>query len=368
MMHSRNWLWILLAIGGVILLLLIALFYLFGPRPYRITETALKPGPRGEINILIIGKDARALNPAQEQGGITRIPRQKVAHSDIVIVCHINLNLGRVTLLAIPRDLLVIAPGIITAVSNTNFNQMEKLTHTYAIGGEPLLRSTVENLLGIKIHRFITFDFDSFRMAFRLLRSVLGPINLGQIQISDPDQALKFVRQRNNLRYDDLDRCRNTLNLLKTLAIRLWFLADTRVADILLNRFFAIIGPDTDLLPPEVRQLISQLCHQGFKPQNLRLVVLVSEGRPVTLDRYAMTLSCYLPIYPEIEKQIEHYLKDRNEINALDFMTQQHYSWPGYMTLNYDLLPEDPLAISERQRLVKEILEKRHLLSESISP
>jgi len=357
MAGRKTWLWLLIP-AGVILASLITLFFFFLiPRPPRLEPTTLLPGPEGAINIIFIGKDARALDPSQDQGGRTRIPREKTAHSDVVIVCHINLSLNRVTLFALPRDLLVIAPGITTATSRTDFNRMEKLTHTFAIGGEPLLRRTIENLLGIKVQRFIALDFDTFRMLFRTLARFIGPVSIGSVRLTDPDQALKFVRRRNGLRYDDLDRCRNSLNLIKTVSCRLWSFVDTRLGDLLLDRLFTIIGKDTDLTPSEVKGLLSRLRQQGFNPDQIRLAVLVSEGRPVTLDRYEMTLSCYLPIYPEMEKQIARYLNDRDEIEALDFMTQQNYPWPEYLNVEYDLLPDYRFDSLERQRLVKRLLE-----------
>lgn len=344
-----------LLVISVILLLALG-YYFLGPRPYRKHENILELGPEGVINILLIGKDARALNPALDRGGTTRIPREKIAHSDLIVVGHINLTRNRVNLLAIPRDLLVVVPGVTTAASPAEFNALEKITHTYTIGGEKLLRHTLENFFGIKIHRFITLDFDSFRMTFRLLRSLLGPIDLGRVKLSDPDEALKFVRRRNGLTYDDLDRCRNTLNLIKTIATRLWRFAGTRIADIIFKRVFFILGTDTDLTFLETRQLISQLHHQKFTPECIQTAVLVSEGKPVTLDRYAATLSCYLPIYPEIEKQIDYYLKDNESIPALDFMTQQPYPSPAYLNQNYDLLPDYWTDTLERQRIVKKVL------------
>lgn len=344
----------LLIIG---LLLLLALgYYFLGPRPYQKQENIFELGADGVINILLIGKDARALNPALDRGGRTRIPREKVAHADLIVVGHLNSNRNRINLLAIPRDLLVTVPGVTTNASPTDFNAMEKIAHTYAIGGEKLLRRTLETLLGVKIHRFITFDFDSFRMTFRLLRSLLGPIDLGSVKLSDPDQALKFVRRRNGLTYDDLDRCRNTLNLIKTVARRFWRFANTRVAEITLKRIFSILATDTDLTLPETWQLISLLHQQRFSPDSIRTAILVSEGKPVTLDRYATTLSCYLPVYPEIDNQIEHYLKDNESIPALNFMTQQPYPSPAYLNQNYDLLADYWADTLKRQRIVKKVL------------
>ncbi len=357
---------ILIAIALLVILILTAsVLYLFLPRGYRRTTTTLTPGPGGEVNILIIGKDARAINPALDRGGISRIPREKTAHSDVIVICHINLNSGRLNLVAVPRDLLVIVPGVTAAQSSTDFNRMEKITHTYALGGEPLLRRTLENLLGIKIHRFIAFDFDTFRMVFRRLRSLLGPLRVGKTRLDDPDRALKFVRQRYGLTYDDLDRCRNTLNFLHTILRATWRFSNTRLGEILINQVFHIIGDDTDLTPAEVSHLINELHARGFTPAAVKLAVLVSEGRPVTLDRYAMTLSCYLPIYPEMEKQIEFFLKDNEQVRAMDFMTQQPYSWPAYMTLDYDLLPSPVDDTLQRQRIIERILKTQLAPQES---
>lgn len=355
MAQSSTLRWSLFALGILIFALIAVGIFLLQPRRHPSVPAAFSHTE--EINILLIGTDARALNPTQDKGGTSRIPRENTAHSDNIIICHINLAKTRVNLIAIPRDLLVIVPGLTRADSKTDFTRMEKITHTYFIGGEPLLRRTVENLLGIKIHRFLELNFDTFRMVFRLLRPFLGPVSIGGIQLKDPNQALKFVRQRNGLPYDDLDRCRNSLHLIKTLGVRLWSLADTRFADILLDRLFAIIGTDTDLTPTEAKQLISQLRSQGFKPDQIQLAVLVSAGRAVTLDRYMTTLSCYLPIYPEMEKQIEHYLYDRDNIPALDFMTQEHYNWPEYMNKDYDILPNPHADSLLRPKLLKKILQ-----------
>ena len=102
-------------------------------------------------------------------------------------------------------------PGITAAASNTDFIHMEKITYTYAIGGDKLLRKTVTNLLGTPIHRSIAFDFDSFRMAFDLLRPFVGRLRIGGVDLTERDQALKFARKRYGLKYDDADRCRNAV-------------------------------------------------------------------------------------------------------------------------------------------------------------
>jgi anionic cell wall polymer biosynthesis LytR-Cps2A-Psr (LCP) family protein len=332
-------------------------FYLLGPRPRRVAPTELKPTPSGTVNILIIGKDARAVGPLVNEGR-QRNKREQQSHSDIIIVCHINFDGGTlgtrsetsdvsvmsrasVSLVAIPRDLLVEVPGITVAASNTDFTHMEKIAHTYAIGGDKLLRKTLTNLLGIPIHRSIAFDFDTFRMAFDVLRPFIGVLRVGDADLTERDQALKFARKRYGLKYDDADRCRNAVSLIRAIMTRTWWLSGSRLGDIVIRRLLSTVDEDTDLTPDEVLQVVDGLRRSGFSPVSTQTAVLVGEGSDVTLARYSMTMSCYLPVYREIEKQVDRFLLDKTDVQALDFMTQEPYRVPGYVDSNY-VVPTGP--------------------------
>ncbi len=328
--RRRLLLWL---VGLVLLVVGIGLLLLL-PRRAEERITTLEPTPTGTLNILIIGKDARAVGPVLAEGRRRNV-REERSHSDIIVVAHINFRRGRLNLVAIPRDLLVEVPGVTRATGRTDFTNMEKITHTYAIGGEKLLRRTVENLLGIKIQRSIAFDFDSFRMAFDLLRPYLGVLRVGTTTLTERDQALQFARKRYGLQFDDADRCRNAVNLIRAVIIKTWWLANTRLGDILVARLLRIVGEDTDLTADEIDAMMVGLRRAGFRPGRIRNAVLVGSGADVTLSRYNQTLSCYLPVYAEIEKQVQHFLFDRDEVRALDFMTQQPFRVPGYFEYNY---------------------------------
>jgi hypothetical protein len=348
-------------VAAIVVVVAVATFYLLGPRPRRTVPTELKPTPTGTVNILIIGKDARAVGPVLNEGR-QRNKRAEQSHSDIIIVCHINFGQREngdrtarralqgtvpdfregpsVNLVAVPRDLLVEVPGITAAASNTDFTHMEKIAHTYAIGGDKLLRRTVENLLGIPIHRSIAFDFDTFRMAFDILRPFIGILRIGDVNLTERDQALKFARKRYGLKFDDADRCRNAVSLIHGVMTRTWWLGGTRLGDMVIGRLLAIVGEDTDLTVDEVHQVKDGLRRAGFSPVRTETAVLVAEGADVTLARYDMTLSCYLPVYGEIEKQAARFLMDKRDVEALDFMTQEKFRAPGYLFANY-VVPAD---------------------------
>jgi hypothetical protein len=321
-------------VAAIVVVVVVAGFYLLGPRPRRVVPTELKPTPTGTVNILIIGKDARAVGPVLNEGR-QRNKREEQSHSDIIVICHINFGLPAVSLVAVPRDLLVEVPGITAAASNTDFTHMEKIAHVYAIGGDKLLRKTVTHLLGIPIHRSIAFDFDTFRMAFDILRPFIGILRIGEVNLIERDQALKFARKRYGLQFDDADRCRNAVSLIRGVMIRAWWLGGTRLGDMVIGRLLAIVGEDTDLTLDEVHQVMDGLRRTGFSPVRTETAVLVAEGADVTLTRYNQTLSCYLPAYGEIEKQVDRFLLDKQDVAALDFMTQEKFRAPGYLFDNY---------------------------------
>ena len=354
----------------VVLLLFVlgVALYLLLPQRRPARPADMPSGPTGTVNILIIGKDARAVGPVINEGR-QRNRREERSHSDVIIVCHINFSTRALSLVAIPRDMLVQAPGITRAASPTDFTHMEKIANTYAIGREPLLRRTVEHLLGIKIQRYIAFDFDSFRMAFDVLRPFLGVLRVGGVNITERGQALMFARKRRGLPFDDIDRGRNAVSLVRGITARTWWLAGTRLGSALLQRLLAVVGQDTDLSRAEAEEIAAGLKAVHFNPANIGTAVLVGQGADVTLSRYNQTLSCYLPVYREIEKQAAHYLLDQPEVQAMDFMTQENFRVPSYLVEDYvtpgadsmvDSLPFDTAGM-DSQRVSTRLLELQQI-------
>lgn len=341
-MKRRSPAWLLLLIP--VLLTVLAVYYLVPRRSSRTNRKygqLLPDSPFGNsVNVLIIGKDARATAPVRNEGR-RRQKREESSHSDIMIIAHLNLELGRFNLVALPRDMLVEVPGVTAAESSLDFNRMEKLTHVHAIGGERLLRRTIERLLGITIHRYIAFDFDTFRMSFGALAPFLGRLRISGVTLSDRDDALMFARRRKGLPEDDLDRCRNALLFVRAVIGRTWWLADTRLGAIVLKRVLRIVGPDTDLTSEEIETLAAGLTRAGFAPARIRTAVLTGEGADVSLLRYNAVLSCYIPAYSEIRRQVARYLLDQDTVKTVAFMTKEKFRAPGYLFKNYllDTLP-----------------------------
>jgi LCP family protein required for cell wall assembly len=102
------------------------------------------------VNILLLGIDER---PGDEEP----------ARTDTMIVVHVNPATKYVTMMSIPRDLLVTIPGFGDDKINAAFTLGEANTDTIKGGGPTLVQQTIEANFGITIHYFATVDFDGFR-------------------------------------------------------------------------------------------------------------------------------------------------------------------------------------------------------------
>jgi len=305
---------------------------------------ARRPAPKSDLgdtfNILLTGRDARLLGD-RSQDGKKRNKRENVYHSDVIIIAHFNLPLRRLTLLSIPRDMLVVIPGHSHPEGRLDFPGMDKITHASAYGRDSLLEKTVEKNYGIRIRRRMALDFDSFRMGFDLLRPFLGKLSFGNRELTDPDQALMFVRDRRHYTNDDLDRSRHSVLFVKTILQRLWPKLDSRFIVWLASRMLGLLGADTDVSADDLQYVIGELRRRKFAPDSIETAVMIGEEGPVTLYAYGQTLSCCLPVYAENEKQVDYFLRDKLDVAAFSFMEQnQKIRWPGYVFENYDLMPD----------------------------
>jgi len=101
----------------------------------------------GETRVLLVGADDRSSR----------------GRADTIIVAHINAKTRRAALLSIQRDTLVDIPG----------HGRDKVNHAYKFGGVPLLRETLQPLLGEELDRYAKLDFDTFKEAIDRLDGVV---------------------------------------------------------------------------------------------------------------------------------------------------------------------------------------------------
>lgn len=166
----------------------------------------IKDEPEKNItNVLVLGID-------QENG--------EKGRADSVIIMSFNEDTDEVALISIPRDSRVEIPG----------RKSDKINHSMAYGGVGLTRATVEKLLGVPIHHYVSTNFSGFR---NIVDSIGGVDYYVERRITDANfnellvkqgqqrlngtQALAYVRFRAD-REGDFGRMRRQQQFLKALA------------------------------------------------------------------------------------------------------------------------------------------------------
>lgn len=158
------------------------------------------PEPDGPVNILLMGSDAR--------------PGDELSRTDTMIVVHIDPRSDRISMLSLPRDLLVTVPQFGKHTINAAYPIGEK---QFGKGyGPALAKETVAKLLDIKIDYFMMVNFDGFTTLIDRLGGIYVDVpkiindpayptdNYGTIkvhfdkgrQLMNSDRALIYARTR----------------------------------------------------------------------------------------------------------------------------------------------------------------------------
>jgi LCP family protein required for cell wall assembly len=142
----------------------------------------------------------------------------------VIILAHVDAGNDRVDLIHFPRDLYVPIPG----------HGKDKINAAYAYGGAPLLVSTLQQLVGVRIDHVAQIDFEGFKRLTDAVGGVRvwaeepsdGKGNGGPVVIHrgwndlDGAQALGFVRERYELSQGDISRGRRQQAFLKALMLK----------------------------------------------------------------------------------------------------------------------------------------------------
>jgi LCP family protein required for cell wall assembly len=151
------------------------------------------------------------------------------------MLVHLNGTHDKASIVSLPRDALVDIPAYADATGASHPAQRRKINAAFSLGGPTLLVRTVEGLTGIRIDHFAYIDYDGI---IHLVDAVGGVtvVNLyatskvyGNPDWNFPAGALTldgfharvWVSQRKNLPHSDLDRARNSRELLRAIAVKL---------------------------------------------------------------------------------------------------------------------------------------------------
>jgi LCP family protein required for cell wall assembly len=150
-----------------------------------VVETAYSGEPQ---TFMILGSDRRA-------GSKDAYDRNDPPHSDTLLLVHLDPNYGQISVLSVPRDLLV----TITTKSGQTYYP-SKINAAYTIGsaeggtnrGVELTARTIEHLLHIKINGVIDVSFKGFRDVVDTLGCVYVNVDHRYLHQSEANEAQNY--------------------------------------------------------------------------------------------------------------------------------------------------------------------------------
>jgi len=196
--------------------------------------------PKGQVNILLLGSDARP-----NEGGF---------RTDIIVWVSVNPEDGYVNAISFPRDLYVSIPGI-------GYN---RINTAFIYGGFDLLADTFEVNFGIRPDHYVMVDFNGFKTVIDDLGGIdvqaaqnlsdscatwikangwcsVGP---GLVHM-DGEVALWYARSRYST--SDIDRARRSQEVIKAIFERLMKLDVVLKAPELFKAYRNYVDTDIDI-------------------------------------------------------------------------------------------------------------------------
>ncbi|MCW2639671.1 MAG: cell envelope-related transcriptional attenuator [Dactylosporangium sp.] len=180
----------------------------------------------GAQNILLLGSDSRAADDPNHK------PEPGDAHTDTIVVMHVDAAREKAYLISIPRDLYVYVPR---SPAHPEFGDTTtKINAAFAWGGVPLAVQAIEGYTGVRIDHVVMVDFEGFKKVADVLGGV--DVNNGRefTSIAEPyyrtfqkgtihldgAAALDYVRQRQQFADGDFTRMCHQQQFLKALLDR----------------------------------------------------------------------------------------------------------------------------------------------------
>ena len=174
---------------------------ILGSRPER-----TKPeGPKGPLNILVMGSDSRS--------GQTGVAGQTPGLSDTTILLHVSADRSRAYGVSIPRDLMVSRPACKSKDGSRTLPEENpaQWNAAFALGGEACTIAQFEKMSHVRVDHFVVVDFNGFKAMVDALGGVPvcvpQPVNdpIGRIYLPagsyevTGQQALNYVRVRHSI-------------------------------------------------------------------------------------------------------------------------------------------------------------------------
>ena len=241
------------------------------------TPTPTPDPPPTALNILLIGSDSRVNERAIAASGAWSDQR-----GDALVFLHLPADRQMIYGISIMRDLWVDIPG----------RGGDKVNAGLEHGGAPLMKQTVESLLGQRIDHTVMLDFQGFAAMTDALGGV--DVEIKQAFTGTVDdfvhfpagvnrlngvQALAFVRERKAISGGDYQRVRNQQTFLKAMMAKMAAeggLADRETANRMVSTVLPHITVDPGLTVETLERLAFSL--RGTVPGNAVFFTLPTAG------------------------------------------------------------------------------------------
>jgi len=323
----------------LIFVLIIFIIYQKNNKMIQIKYPQTSSDLKNKINILLIAKDALIIGKKRLSNGKEELILEKKSRSDIINIVHIDFDNAQIKILNIPRDMLVSIPYYTRENSPYDFNNLDKINHSYFYGGETLLIKTIKKNFNIEIDRYLVIDFVRFQKMIKFLKPFVKTFKIREgIEADDPFTVQELLKNRYRYPHDDIDRSRNSLFFIKNLAQKIYPQVNWLNYPIFKKIFWEVFKGNTNLTDDDINKIFIQLKEKNFDPDDMKLGVMIGCPKIVYLNRFSQHLSCYLPIYEEIEKQIKYFIYDSNHISPKFYLTDsEKFLIPQYVTKDYTL-------------------------------
>lgn len=158
-------------------------------------ERPQKTGPKGALNILVMGSDSRA----GEGNAIDSEDPGNGARSDTTVILHLSADRERAYGISIPRDSIVTRPdcGEDDEIPGA---EADKWNVAFSVGGPACAIRQVEATTGIFIDNYVVVDFNGFKGMVDAVGGV--PVCIPE-DIEDPQHGINIPAGEREIRGDE---------------------------------------------------------------------------------------------------------------------------------------------------------------------
>ncbi|GAA1298171.1 hypothetical protein Psi02_57960 [Planotetraspora silvatica] len=174
------------------------------PRSAKTPVTDPAARPVEELNLLVLGVDRRRPQAFGKPGPDS-------ARTDTMMLAHLPADRKKITVVALPRDLMVQIPSCKGLKGESIPTHLGLINSAFAEGGSSCTETTVESITGIRIDQVVEIEFDGLKRMVDALGGV--EITLPKAvkdkaagldlpagkHVVQGDQALAYVRTRHSL-------------------------------------------------------------------------------------------------------------------------------------------------------------------------